>query len=146
MNRRRIAALLGLLIVATMAGACSTKDAADTVFKAAATGSVWQWTASTTKEPASQTVVPDPQNYTITFNADGTYTGKADCNQVNGTYTVDANGISIEPGASTLAACGDSSLDAQFIAGLSAAKGASFQDDTMVLTTAAGDTLTFAKA
>ena len=145
MNLPRIAVLLALLIAATTVAACSTQEAADTVFKAAATGRTWQWTASTTKSPASQSVVPDPQNYTVTFNADGTYTGTADCNQVNGTYSVSDSGITIEPGASTMAACGDTSMDAQFLAGLATAKQASFQSDTMTLTNAAGDTMTFSR-
>ena len=32
------------------------------------TGIVWQWTAMQETAPASQSVVPDPENYTITFN------------------------------------------------------------------------------
>ena len=40
------------------------------------TGKTWQWTASTTKVPASQSVVPDPENYTIEFKSDGTLLGQ----------------------------------------------------------------------
>ena len=49
-------------------------------------------------------------SYAITFNGDGTYTGRADCNSISGTYTTGRNsGITIDAGASTLIACpGDS--------------------------------------
>ena len=69
------------------------------------TGKTWQWTASTTKVPASQNVVPDPQNYTIEFKSDGTFSAKADCNQLSGTYTTTSSGgLTIVPGPMTLAA------------------------------------------
>ena len=43
-------------------------------------------------------------NYTITFNDDGTFAAKADCNQVSGTYTIEDNSVlTIVPGPSTSA-------------------------------------------
>ncbi len=57
------------------------------------TGHSWQWTASTEKVPASQSVVPDPQNYTIEFKSDGTYAMKADCNSISGAYTTSGNSL-----------------------------------------------------
>jgi heat shock protein HslJ len=69
------------------------------------TGIVWQWTAMQETLPASQSVVPDPENYTIVFNDDGTVAIKADCNQVSGDYTMDGNNLNISLGASTLMAC-----------------------------------------
>src|SRR5688500_1289343 len=84
------------------------------------TGKVWQWTASTTTVPASQSVVPDPENYTIEFKADGSFAAKADCNQVSGTYTTAGNNaLAIVPGPTTLAMCPEGSLDSLYVAGLS---------------------------
>jgi heat shock protein HslJ len=143
---RRIAALMGVLIVATALAACAPSSAADAAWSSNVTGKSWQWTASTTKAPASQAVVPDPANYTITFAADGTYNGKADCNQINGKYTVGTGTITIEPGASTMAACGDNSQDALFVAGLQGATTWSLLDGALVLANAAGDTFTFTAA
>ena len=47
---------------------------------------VWQW-MSVTDQTTKETSVPNPENYTIIFNADGTLTGKADCNTFGGTYS-----------------------------------------------------------
>jgi len=52
---RKFVVLVVLAVSAlTLLGACSSS--------AGLTGKVWQWTASTTKVPASQSVVPDPEN------------------------------------------------------------------------------------
>ncbi len=76
------------------------------------TGTNWQLSAITEQTPTFQGVVPaaEQPNYAITFNDDGTYTGRADCNAIAGTYTTGRNdSITIAPGASTLIACpGDS--------------------------------------
>jgi heat shock protein HslJ len=83
------------------------------------TGTVWQWTAMQETVPASQSVVPDPQNYTITFNTDGTAAIKADCNNVTATYTMSGSSLTITLGASTLMACGEASQDTIYLASLS---------------------------
>ena len=63
-----------------------------------------------------------PDQYQITFNADGTFTGTADCNQIAGTYkTRGSNKITITPGISTMALCPDGSFDTLFVHGLSQA-------------------------
>ena len=76
---------------------------------------VWQWSDLVEKAPASQSAVPNPANYTITFREGGKLEIKADCNAVEGTYQWDAQGLKIELGASTLAFCGEDSLDQQFL-------------------------------
>jgi len=103
-------ACIGLLILA----ACGTSSSSSSV-----TGIVWQWSAMQETAPASQSVVPDPQNYTITFNDDGTAAIKADCNQVTATYKIDGSNLTITLGASTLMACGDASQDTIYLAALS---------------------------
>jgi len=75
---------------------------------------VWQWTRLTNQTTKETTTVATPENYTITFNADGTLSGKADCNSFTGTYS-QANGFSITVSASTHAACGNNSLDRQYL-------------------------------
>jgi heat shock protein HslJ len=83
------------------------------------TGIVWQWSAMQETVPASQSVVPDPENYTITFNDDDTVAIKADCNNVGGNYKLDGSNLTITLGASTLMACGDASQDTIYLASLS---------------------------
>jgi heat shock protein HslJ len=65
-------------------------------------------------------VVP---NYTITFNADGTFSAKAVCNTASGTYnTVDATAatgdLMIAPETATTAACADGSYSDLYVLGL----------------------------
>jgi len=79
-------------------------------------GIVWQWTSVT--EAGKTTTVPNPENYTIIFNTDGTLTGKADCNSFTGAWS-QQNGFTIKLGASTMAFCGEASLDRQYLALLS---------------------------
>lgn len=76
---------------------------------------VWQWTSLTNRDTQETTPVPDPGNYTIVFYPDGRVSGAADCNTFTGAYSQE-NGFSITLGAMTTAACGDDSLDAQYVA------------------------------
>jgi len=102
-----------LTLVLTACGGKNSSSGSDI------TGIVWQWSAMQETVPASQSVVPDPQNYTITFNSDGTAAIKADCNNVTGNYKIDGSKITITLGASTLMACSDVSQDAIYLASLS---------------------------
>jgi heat shock protein HslJ len=106
------------------------------------TGKAWQWSASTTTAPASQSVVPDPSSYTIEFKGDGTFEAKADCNQVSGNYTTSGSSLTIVPGPSTLVACADDSLADLYLAGLAATQSYAIVSDQLVLTTSDG-TMTF---
>jgi para-nitrobenzyl esterase len=89
-------------------------------------GKAWQLTAITTKNPAFQGVVPPDQqaNYTVEFAAGGTFSAKADCNTVSGTYaTADpstaSGSLTITPTLATTADCGDASLSDLYVLGLS---------------------------
>jgi heat shock protein HslJ len=82
------------------------------------TGTVWQWTAMQETVPAHQSMVPDPENFTITFNSDGTIDVKADCNMGGGTYTVEGSSLTISVGSMTMAYCGDDSSDQIYLQSL----------------------------
>jgi heat shock protein HslJ len=82
------------------------------------TGIEWQWTAMQETAPAHQSVVPNPQNYTIVFNPDGTVDVKADCNMAGGSYTVSGSDLTINVGPTTLAYCGEASEDTIYLASL----------------------------
>ncbi len=75
---------------------------------------VWQWVSVTEKPTGTTTTVPNPENYTLIFRADGKLEGKADCNAFDGTYS-QQNGFTIKLGASTMAFCGETSLDQQYL-------------------------------
>jgi heat shock protein HslJ len=77
------------------------------------TGATWQWVSFT--DPVQQFEVGNPENYTLTFQPDGTLQIKADCNNnASATYTATEEGaFSVEPGIATLALCpGDSRSEA----------------------------------
>jgi heat shock protein HslJ len=77
-------------------------------------GVIWQWTSLTNQTTKETTTIPNPESYTITFNTDGTLNGKADCNTFSGTYSQE-NRFIIELGATTMAFCGEASLDQQYL-------------------------------
>ncbi len=100
---------------------------------------VWQWVSATNKTTGVVTTVTNPENYSITFNTDGTLVGKADCNNFNGTYSQE-NGFSIKIGASTMAYCGDTSLDQQYLELLAnVAAGGPDSEGGLALETAGGE-------
>jgi heat shock protein HslJ len=76
---------------------------------------LWQWATLTNQSTGETTTVPEPEKYTITFHPDGTLEGKADCNNFSGAYSQE-NGFTIKLGPSTMAACGEGSLDQQYLA------------------------------
>jgi heat shock protein HslJ len=89
--------------------ACGTSSSSDTI-----TGIVWQWTSLKDRVTGEGTTVTNPENYTITFNEDGTLVGKADCNNFSGTYSQE-NGFTITLGPTTMAYCGETSMDTQYL-------------------------------
>jgi heat shock protein HslJ len=111
-HSRLVILMTGFLAVMLLASACAPK--ATPTPANSITGIVWQWTNVTNQTTKQTTTVPTPENYTITFNTDGTVTGKADCNTFNGTYS-QQNGFTIKLGASTMAFCGEASLDQQYL-------------------------------
>jgi heat shock protein HslJ len=91
--------ILAIALLVTACGPSSTSS--DSIH-----GILWQWTSVTNQTTKEATPVPNPENYTITFNEDGTLEGKADCNTISGTYSQE-NGFSITLGATSMMYCGD---------------------------------------
>ncbi len=75
----------------------------------------WRWLGRSGSETVQ---VPDPERYTLTFNATGTYDLRADCNTGGGTFTVDGAKLNISLPRLTRMYCGDDSLDNQFVPAL----------------------------
>jgi heat shock protein HslJ len=105
--------MLTVFIVVMMLTAACTPAATSTPTNSIQ-GVIWQWTSLTNQTTKQTTTVSNPENYTITFNADGTLNGKADCNNFTGTYSQE-NGFTIKLGATTMAYCGEASLDQQYL-------------------------------
>jgi heat shock protein HslJ len=69
---------------------------------------LWLWTA---RDAATPIEVPNPENYNIIFNEDGTFFAGLDCNRGGGSYATPGDGaISMELGMVTRAACPEDSL------------------------------------
>jgi heat shock protein HslJ len=94
---------------------------------------VWQWSDMAETLPASQSVVPDPQNYTLTFLQDNTVSIKADCNVAGGAYMLSDGSLTIRIGPSTLAFCGEDSLDMIYLASLAKVNAASMEGGRLIL-------------
>jgi heat shock protein HslJ len=140
----RILVVAGLLIasVSVLAG-CASESGGDI------SGPTWHLISLTTNTPQRAAPVPADarENYTITFNDDGTFNAKADCNQVAGTYTITGNAqISIAPGPTTLAACPDGSLGEAYVVALAQAATFTTTTDQLTLTLTDDGTLTFQAA
>jgi heat shock protein HslJ len=123
-------ALIALAIAATVAlAACSGSGSG-------LTGKTWQLTAMTHRVAGGFGNVPgaDQAKYTIEFMSDGTYHAKADCNQTSGTYTTTSgDGLTIEPGPTTLATCPEGSLSDQYMQSLTIASGYAIVDGQLTI-------------
>ena len=128
---------LGLAILAAVSlAACGKSDSI--------TGITWQWNTMTETMPASQSVVPNPENYTLLLNSDGTFSMKADCNMVSGSYTLDGSALTITTGPSTMAFCGEQSLDQIYLQSIVKVTSYSLEDGDLVLALQDGaGTMTF---
>ena len=92
-STRSLMLVISLSVLAIVLVACA--PAATPAPSNSITGIVWQWTTVT--DQGKTTTVPNPENYTIIFNTDGTLNGKADCNTFNGVYS-QQNGFTIKAG------------------------------------------------
>jgi heat shock protein HslJ len=114
-SRKQLFFVVGLVLVvlAIMTG-CAAPAAEEPAPTNTITGIVWQWVTLTEKSTGNTTAIPNPESYVITFNTDGTFSGTADCNNFSGTYSQE-NGFVITLGATTMAFCGEASLDQQYL-------------------------------
>jgi len=104
-------------------------------------GITWQWAAVTESMPASQSLLPSPESYLLILNADGSVNIQADCNMVLGEYTADGSDLTITPGPSTMAFCGEESSDQMFISYLGKVTQFGTYNGQLVLTFSEGDNL-----
>jgi heat shock protein HslJ len=130
---------LGIMLVTAACAPTATAIPATVTPSNTITNIVWEWTSVTNRTTGVTTTVADPQNYTITFRTDGTLSGKADCNPFTGTYS-QVSGFSIKIETSTMAACGDASLDQTYFQLLSEiAAGGPDGTGNLALETAGGE-------
>jgi heat shock protein HslJ/uncharacterized protein YraI len=154
-TNKRFTLLTLIIIVSVLLGACSLRRSSPTeapesttppeaeaaealqpISQAELVGETWQWVGLRETMPAAQSVVPDPENYTLTFNDDGTVSIKADCNVAGGSYDLSGNSLSISLGPTTLAECGPQSSYNQFMSLLGQVSGAGTGYGSLVLSLA----------
>lgn len=105
----------------------------------------WKWTGASLTDGTKYTPA-DPNQYTVTFLADGTLTAKADCNSGNGTYTTNGSSLSISIPVMTQALCPPDSLSTTFVQLLSQSGSYTAQGSTLRITLQADSgTMTFTK-
>ena len=75
--------------------------------------------SSIMSESTPSSLIPVSANYTIAFLEENQVSILADCNVVQGTYAYDGTNLTIQMGASTMAYCGENSLDNLFLTLLS---------------------------
>ncbi len=103
--------MIGLLIFVIALAACGGQSEEEPTLEE----TTWQWVEYQDMADENNINVSDPANYTLTLN-DGTANIKADCNQVNWTYELDGSRLTFNTlGPSTLAFCGEESLDTIFL-------------------------------
>jgi len=111
-------ALLSIAIVG-----CASNESEANTDPNQVTDIVWEWETLKVatgevdeggRSMREETAIPNPENYTLILREDGTFSGKADCNEISGTYSTES-GYSFTMGASTMAFCGEESLDQQYI-------------------------------
>lgn len=107
------------------------------------TATTWQWLRLT--DPQQQIEVASPENYTLTFLADGMIQMQADCNSATASYiATEAGALTITPGITTLVACPPESRSEEFMQKLGFAAIYFFQDGNLFIDLMAdGGTLEF---
>ena len=136
---RRLILISLALGAALLVAACGSSESA-------LTGKFWKLTGYTEKVPAYQGVVPSEQqsDYTITFRDDDTFSARADCNQVAGSFKTDGKDkLTITPGPSTMAFCGEGSLGDLYVHALSRASTYSVVNNQLTIGLGSGGTLTY---
>lgn len=92
---------------------------------------LWVWVSRDAAEPLD---VPNPHDYNLLFNADGTFFAGLDCNRGSGAYNTPGDGtISMELGMITRALCPEDSLSEQMIAMIGAAASYAFEEEGEVV-------------
>jgi len=78
--------------------------------------------------------VPNPDQFTVRFETNGTLSVRADCNTCTGRYVLDGSTVSIGNLACTLVACPTPGLDTLFTSGLQNAKTVTVNNDNLIMT------------
>lgn len=106
--------------------------------------STYRWIARAGSQSIS---VPSPDRYTITFDRNGTYGLRADCNTGRGNFTVNGTKVKVSPANLTKTFCGDASLDKTYTTALGQVTGYEMdaQGRLILIMVSPNERLTFTK-
>ena len=107
------------------------------------TGVTWQLTDVKFDGQSTNSIISEPDLYTITFQTDGTANVKADCNNAALTYTTNGNQLTIKAGPMTLVYCGTASLSNEFVQALQVATTYTVQGSTLTINSGSNGTMNF---
>ena len=137
MKRTLIAALAAGVAVVALAGCGSGGEPSPIV------GILWKWNGSLQVNPHQLSAVPNPDNYLITFAEGNVFQAKADCNQLTGSYELGETNLTITPGPTTQAHCGEHSLATEFVNQLSQVTSWSIKENELELGLKGGGAMYF---
>jgi heat shock protein HslJ len=130
MRKRLFNAAILALLVASLVAPAVLADSHGSLM-----GIQWQWTGATGTEDPGDVKVPIPEDFVLVLNEDGSASIKADCNLVQWTYTLEGDALTFNTlGPSTLAFCGDESLDQVFLALMGMGGTVAVKGEAMTLT------------
>ena len=107
------------------------------------TGVTWQLTNVKFDGQSTNSIISEPDQYTITFQTDGTANVKADCNMAHLSYTTNGNQLTIKAGPMTLVYCGTASLSNEFVQALQEATTYTVQGSTLTINSGSNGTMNF---
>jgi heat shock protein HslJ len=110
---RRLVGITALMLTLGILSGCG--PSAEEQATAELVGTQWQWVELDERDSTAKTTVPAEQIFTLEFQEGGTFTGQADCNFIGGTFEIGDESMTIQPGPSTRAYCGDQSLYERYI-------------------------------
>ena len=93
------------------------------------------WKLETVARVGSALVtVPNPEQFTIRFETNGTASVRADCNSCSGRYVLDGSSISIQTLACTRVACPTPGLDQLYTSALENVRAATVSNGNLIMT------------
>ena len=107
------------------------------------TGVTWQLTDVKFDGQSTNSLISEPDLYTITFQTDGTAIVKADCNTAHLSYTTNGNQLTIKTGPMTLVYCGTASLSNEFVQALEQATTYTVQGSTLTINSGSNGAMNF---
>ncbi len=116
----------------TGSGSSATPAAPTSSNQQQLTSGVWKWQQSADNNGQTWNA-PNPANYTLQFNPDGTVAAQVDCNHSTGTYQADGTNLTITLGPTTLMACPPPTMDTEFRRQLSLVSSYFFDGSNLIL-------------